>query len=100
MNTIERDIQPELLQMAREYPVITLVGPRQAGKTTLVKQVFADKPYVNMESPETQQLAMEDPQGLLERYPSGVIIDEVQRVPSLLIYKSQWMSDSKMGSIF
>ncbi len=83
---IQREIQSELEQMAREYPVVTLLGPRQAGKTTLVKQVFANKPYINMESPEVRQLAKEDPQSLLSRYPEGAVIDEVQRVPELLSY--------------
>ena len=83
---IHREIQPEIEQMAREYPVVTLLGPRQSGKTTLVKYVFADKPYVNMESPEILTLAENDPQALLNRYPNGAIIDEVQRAPILLSY--------------
>ncbi len=82
----KRTIEPELIQMAKEYPVVTILGPRQAGKTTLVKMVFSDKPYINMESPETRILAETDPNGLLARYPDGVVIDEVQRVPALLSY--------------
>lgn len=81
---LKREIQSELEQMAREYPVVTLLGPRQAGKTTLVKSVFSEMPYINIELPEIQQLAEEDPRGLLARYPNGVILDEIQRVPQLL----------------
>lgn len=84
--TIPREIQPELEQMAQEYPVVTLLGPRQAGKTTLVKQVFLNKPYLNMESPETRLLAESDPKAFLANYPEGAVIDEVQRVPTLLSY--------------
>lgn len=83
---IYRALQPELEQMAQEYPVVTLLGPRQAGKTTLVKQVFVDKPYVNMELLDVRELAIADPLAFLSQYPDGVVIDEVQRVPELLSY--------------
>lgn len=72
--------------MAKSYPVVSIVGPRQSGKTTLVRQAFPEKPYVNLESPDTLELATSDPRGFLERYPDGVILDEVQRAPSLLSY--------------
>ena len=97
---IKRDMQAELEQMAREYPVVTLLGPRQAGKTTLVQQVFADKPYINMESPETYELAEEDPQSLLSSYPDGVIIDEVQRVPKLLSYIQVLVDERKQNGLY
>ena len=83
---LHRDIEPELRQMATEYPVVTVLGPRQAGKTTLVKMVFPNKPYVNLESPDVRALAETDPHGFLARYPDGAIFDEVQRTPELLSY--------------
>lgn len=82
----QRTIEPELIQMTKEYPVVTVLGPRQAGKTTLVKMAFPNKPYINMESPEIRMLAEADPNGLLARYPDGVVIDEIQRAPALLSY--------------
>lgn len=81
---IKRQIAAELRQMANEYPVVTLMGPRQSGKTTLVRATFDDMPYANLEDPETRLLAESDPKGFLARYPDGAIIDEIQRVPALL----------------
>ncbi|EKD77524.1 MAG: hypothetical protein ACD_42C00306G0003, partial [uncultured bacterium] len=74
---LNRAITPELIQMSKEYPVVTILGPRQAGKTTLVQATFPKKPYVNLESPEVRALAETDPHGLLSRYPNGAILDEV-----------------------
>lgn len=74
-----------LLQEIRTgYPVVTLTGPRQSGKTTLARAAFADKPYVSLETPEEREFAGTDPRGFLARFPSGAIIDEVQHVPALL----------------
>lgn len=72
--------------MAASYPVVTLIGPRQSGKTTLVQLSFPRKPYVNLEAPDTRELAAEDPRGFLSRYPDGAILDEIQRAPQLLSY--------------
>lgn len=83
---IKRELQAELLRMAQEYPVVTVIGPRQSGKTTLVQATFPQKPYVNLESFEWRQLVDLDPNALLARFPDGAIFDEVQRVPSLLSY--------------
>jgi predicted AAA+ superfamily ATPase len=65
------------------YPVITLTGPRQSGKTTLARAAFADKPYVSLETPDEREFASADPRGFLARFPAGAIIDEVQHVPAL-----------------
>lgn len=81
-----RNMQKELKQAAKEYPVVTLTGPRQAGKTTLVRAVFPKKSYVNLEEPDVRALAENDPRGFLNRYPNGAIFDEIQHVPSLLSY--------------
>src|SRR5580692_7301939 len=83
---IERHITPELKFLAKEYPIVTVIGPRQSGKTTLVKQVFSHLPYVNLESPDIRSAAEWDPRALLSKYPLGAIFDEIQRAPGLLSY--------------
>lgn len=83
---ITRDLEPRLISLASQYPVLTVTGPRQSGKTTLCRQVFPDHPYVSLEEPDTRRLAAEDPRGFLSGLPEGGLIDEVQRVPDLLSY--------------
>lgn len=80
----KRQMQKELKSAAKEYPVVTLTGPRQSGKTTLVKEVFSNKPYENLESLKTKELADTDPIGFLDKYPNGLILDEIQCCPKLL----------------
>lgn len=82
--SIKREITAELLHCSKEYPVITLIGPRQSGKTTLVKNVFFKHSYVNLENPEIKKIAVDDPKTLLAHYPPPVIFDEIQNVPELL----------------
>jgi predicted AAA+ superfamily ATPase len=81
---ISRAAQPLLAELRSGYPVITLTGPRQSGKTTLSRLAFADKPYVSLETPDEREFAHTDPRGFLGRFPEGAIIDEVQHVPALL----------------
>ncbi len=81
---VRRDISEEVLSCAREYPVVTILGPRQAGKTTLVKALFPKKPYFNLEEPDIRMAAEADPRGFLSQAPEGAILDEVQRCPFLL----------------
>lgn len=83
---IRRDLQPILLRWAGAYPVVTLTGPRQSGKTTLCKVAFPDKPYVSLEPLETRAFALEDPKGFLNQYPDGAILDEIQHAAGLLSY--------------
>lgn len=83
---IKRDITQELKTAAGEYPVITIVGPRQSGKTTLARMVFTTKPYCSLEDPDTALLAKTDPRAFLKEYPEGAIFDEIQRAPWLLSY--------------
>lgn len=77
-------MEPTLLAAARHYPVLTLLGPRQSGKTTLVRECFPGHEYCNLEDPETRALASVDPKEFLHRHRPPLILDEVQRVPSLL----------------
>ncbi len=83
---IRREITDELLQSAAEYPVVTVLGPRQAGKTTLVRMTFPHKPYVSLEDPDIRLVAEEDPRGFLRSMSGGAVLDEVQRLPALLSY--------------
>ncbi len=83
---IDRTMEPFLKDLAAKYPVVTITGPRQSGKTTLCRKVFPDMPYANLERPDTRDYAITDPLGFLRGYPDGVILDEIQRVPELLSY--------------
>ena len=83
---ITRQITQELTQSAREYPVVTIFGPRQSGKTTLVQMTFPDKPYRSLEEPDIRMAAETDPRGFLADLPEGAILDEIQRVPQILSY--------------
>jgi len=82
----KRFLTPYIKDLANKYPVITLLGPRQSGKTTLVRAAFPEKPYLNMEDAENRSLADLDPKSFLTAYPKGAILDEVQRTPHLLSY--------------
>lgn len=96
---IPRDLTNSLKMMAGVYPIVTLIGPRQSGKTTLVRESFPGYTYVNLERLETRRFAKEDPKGFFESYPPPLVIDEVQNCPELLS-EIQVLSDSlkKNGS--
>jgi predicted AAA+ superfamily ATPase len=81
---IVRQMAQALLVAAEEYPVVTLTGPRQAGKTTLVRAAFPGHNYCNLENPEIRRLATEDPRQFFHLHPEPLILDEIQRVPELL----------------
>ena len=82
---ILREIRVKLAEFARDYPVVTVVGPRQSGKTTLVRMEFPHHAYVNLESLSDREFAATDPIAFLRQFEkSPVIIDEIQRVPQLL----------------
>ena len=83
---IIRSITTELLEAAGEYPVVTVFGPRQSGKTTLVRMTFPNKSYYSLEDPDVRMAVSTDPRGFLEGLPTGVVLDEVQRLPELLSY--------------
>ena len=83
---IDRTIEPVLKDLVTKYPVVTITGPRQSGKTTLCRKVFPQLPYENLEIPDVRQYALDDPRGFLNRYSDGVILDEIQRTPDLLSY--------------
>jgi uncharacterized protein len=82
----KRDIETELKELAKQYPIVTVIGPRQSGKTTVVKHAFPKKLYANLEFPDIREMAISDPRGFLEQFPDGAILDEIQRAPQLLSY--------------
>ena len=75
-----------LLKAAEDYPVVTLTGPRQSGKTTLVKAVFSSHQYVSLEDPDQRNFALEDPRGFLSQFRDKAVIDEAQRAPDIFSY--------------
>ena len=83
---IARHITQGLLHCVAEYPVATVLGPRQSGKTTLPQMTFPEKPYFSLEDPDTRAAAEVDPRGFLSQMAQGGILDEVQRFPALLSY--------------
>lgn len=83
---IARNIAPVLQHLARQYPAVTVTGPRQSGKTTLVKALFPDKPYITLEDPDVRRYATDDPRGFLADFAQGAIFDEIQRAPELPSY--------------
>jgi hypothetical protein len=83
---IRREITTELVEAALEYPVVTVLGPRQSGKTTLARMTFPDKAYYSLEDPDVRMAAEADPRGFLKGLPQGGILDEIQRLPQLLSY--------------
>ena len=91
---IRRDIENILIKLANQYPVVTITGPRQSGKTTLIKHIFSDKKYVNLETPDIRQFALADPRGFLDQY-DNAILDEIQRAPDLLSYIQPIVDENK-----
>jgi uncharacterized protein len=83
---INRRLLKETLEVASEFKIVCVTGPRQAGKTTLCKQAFPDKPYINLENPDLLLVAMQEPRKFLTQFPNGAILDEVQNVPALFSY--------------
>ena len=86
MQLIPRHLAPTLRRAVRKFPVVSLTGPRQAGKTTLLQHQFAEYAYVSLERPDERALALTDPLGFLARFSGPVIIDEAQHAPDLFSY--------------
>lgn len=92
---IQREIQQQLLKLAAMYPVVTITGPRQSGKTTLAKMTFPQHRYVSLENFDIRQMAEADPRGFLKSYAPPVIFDEIQRVPKLLSFIQTAVDEDK-----
>ena len=97
---IKRQAQNKLIQLAQNFKAIALVGPRQSGKTTLVKATFPDKAYISLENLDDRQFATEDPRAFLENLPNGAILDEIQRVPALFSYLQEILDNTKEKGLF
>ena len=89
-----------LRKLASYFKVVAVIGPRQAGKTTLVKSVFSRKPYVNLETPTNLAFAFDDPIGFLQQYPEGAIIDEAQKAPHLFSYLQEIVDNYEKPGYF
>ena len=83
---IGRALTKETFETAKEFKIVCVIGPRQSGKTTLCKQLFTEKTYVNLEDPDVLLFAKTNPKAFLAKYPKGAIFDEVQRIPELFNY--------------
>jgi len=95
---IIRDAEQTIRSLLKGFPVLTLTGPRQSGKTTLARAIFSDRPYATLEDPDTRLAAQDDPRSFLERFPDGAVLDEVQRCPHLLSYLQAIVdNDRRMG---
>ena len=96
---IQRHMEKYLLESAKAYPVLTVTGPRQSGKTTLVRKAFSNHEYISLENPDERAFALEDPRGFLNRFERPVILDEAQRAPELFSYlQGRVDADDRPGS--
>ncbi|MGV8057152.1 MAG: ATP-binding protein [Smithellaceae bacterium] len=95
---INRIAEKTIQNLLRGFPIVTLTGPRQSGKTTLARAVFKNKPYASLEEPDLRQAASDDPRSFLARFPGGAVLDEVQRCPEILSYlQTRVDTDGRMG---
>jgi len=97
---ITRAIQNLLKEMMNSFPVVTVTGPRQSGKTTLVRNTYPDMQYVSLEELDTRKYAISDPRGFLAKYSNGVIIDEIQKAPELLSYIQGIVDKEKQNGMY
>lgn len=92
---IERDVSLNLRKLSNKYPIITISGPRQSGKTTIARETFPQYRYISFEDIDMRKYAKEDPRGFLNENINHVILDEIQRVPDLLSYLQTHTDQSK-----
>jgi predicted AAA+ superfamily ATPase len=97
---VNRTIVEGINAYMQRYPIVALTGPRQSGKTTLLKGMFPDFRYVSLENPDNRAFAENDPNGFLQLYDQKVILDEVQRVPALLSYIQTIVDSNNMMGQF
>ncbi|MBI5508196.1 MAG: ATP-binding protein [Deltaproteobacteria bacterium] len=95
-----RNATEKLRDLARQFRVVGVIGPRQSGKSTLATLAFPDKPVVKLESPDVLEYAVRDPRGLLSTYREGAIIDEAQRAPELFSYLQGDVDDDRRPGRF
>ena len=83
---IDRALKYKVIELTTKFPIVAITGPRQSGKTTLSKMIKPNYKYINLESLSNREFAANDPIGFLTTYQNGVIIDEIQNVPTLFSY--------------
>ena len=94
---IPRDMAESLGSIFKYLPVITLTGPRQSGKTTLCRRLFASLPYVNLEDVATLAELRDDSKAFLAKFPDGVMIDEAQNYPEIFSYLQVMVDDDRIA---
>jgi len=97
---IKRKIEPVIREAANVFPVIAVTGPRQSGKTTLVKELFPEKPYYNLEFPDISDIIESDPRAFFSNLSNGAVIDEVQRFPELIRYIQGIVDEQQQPGLF
>ncbi len=97
---IRRDAEEKVKSLARQFKVVTIMGPRQSGKTTLSRKCFPNKVYVSLENPVNRNFALSDPEGFLDQYQQGAILDEIQRAPDILSFLQQRLDESSERGLF
>lgn len=97
---IKRQISEKVFQYVKQYPVVTITGPRQSGKTTLCKMLFPHKPYISLENLDDRHFAINDPRGFLAQFPEGAVLDEAQRAPNLFSYIQTIVDESQKEGMF
>lgn len=100
LTMIERVITGQLTKLFRQYPFVTVTGPRQAGKTTLCRSTFGDAAYASLEAPDERAFAESDPRGFLQHLGTPAIIDEIQHVPALLSYLQVIADEDGRNSLY
>lgn len=97
---IKRQLEHKLREWANQYPVITVTGPRQSGKTTLCRAVFHDKTYLSLEDLDVREFARTDPRGFLAEIPDGAVLDEIQNAPDLISYIQTRVDEVQQPGMF
>ena len=97
---IKRILEHKIRNLARKFPALAIMGPRQSGKTTLVRTTFPALSYISLENPDHRLYAQSDPRGFLEQYRDGAIFDEIQKVPELFSYLQQILDETPLKGHF
>lgn len=97
---IQRDLSDKVKQLSEKFPILTITGPRQSGKSTLLKSLFPDYRYVSLENPDMRQFATTDPNGFIKTFDNHVIIDEAERVPAIFSYLQTHIDDINESGMY
>ncbi len=97
---IKRILTNQLKRLAKQYPIVTVIGPRQSGKTTLCQKTFPKYQYISLENLDQREFANSDPRGFLAQYGDRLILDEIQRCPDLPSYLQSYVDAKKTNGLF